>query len=131
LSYCKCFLFYLFGESKICNFTYMIMQQYIGQLKISMHCINFMKSFKSIKNLFQKINSFNLRYFSLFFAILLKISTIAELSNYEYTITWWKRVNKFDYILTFYILKYLYLWFNELFELRNLFHLFFAHGFNS
>lgn len=70
-----------------------------------MHGVDFMKAFKAVKNLFQEVYSFTLWKLTFLPAVILKVSSIAELSYNEDIISRTKRFYKLYDVFALDLLK--------------------------
>ena len=106
----------------------MIMEEYVGKFKVTMHGIDLMKAFEAVEDLFEKADGLVLWDSAMFFAVLFQIASVTELSDDEDIIAGAERVSKSDDVLVFDLLEDFDLGFDELLEFGDLFHLFFAEG---
>ena len=96
-----------------------------------MHGIYLMEALETVENLFQVVDSFSLRQLSLLLTVFFKVTSIAELCDYEYIIPRAERVNKLNDIIALYLLEDLDLGFKELLEFGDFFNLIFAKYLNG
>ena len=101
----------------------MVVQQHIGQLEIPMHGVDFMEALEPVEDLFQAVDGFTLRELAFLFAVLLEVSTVAELCDDKDVVPRAEGVDELDHVLVLDLREDLDLGLDQLLQLGDLFHL--------